>query len=377
MSEKKKSAPLQSKQAIIKPPPTTPRTIPTREYFEFDQYAENGQALADVIDVVHDHREGEPLWAMECGTADADELQEIYDDFDRDRKHYERDELYRKRDKERKTLTGYWSDRELTRLVVAEQVGMLRTMLAFPAAAGASKRKKEIQPGMMIEHIIAANPRYSMLEATRRQLIDTKKGFMSMAEVMEVLREQGKLWGRCLSIDQDDIERCKKRIAKLQVAYEAKQAKEAEEKRLAEERKKEQREKWERERQERLAREQREREEREAKARAEHERKERAVQQGRIDIAVHLMIRRAESRFLWRYLYLLLLSHGIFINDKRLLELARQGKRERWEREWKAQDAAKAAAQRVQARAHCRRLRPRGNGAAPIADQSRGRRPDA
>jgi hypothetical protein len=314
MSKKKKSVPLEAKQAIIKSPLTVP-AVPAREFFEFDAYAENGQTLTEWIESINRHDAGEPTWGIGC---DADELQEIYDEFDRARKHFERDDQYRTRDEARKTLTGRWSDRELKRQAVAERVGLLLTLIPIVGAAAASTQKKKIVIGMMIEHIIAANPRASMLEATCRKLVETKR-FITIAEVMEELRAQAEQW-RCLFVWQDEIDRCKTRLTELNAAYEAKQAQEAEEKRLAEEREKERRERWQRERQERLAREQREQEERrQRREQQERERKERRLAQLEKDFADYL-----RARLLWRWFQLLLWSRGIFVSTEALLRLQQQ-----------------------------------------------------
>jgi hypothetical protein len=200
----------------------------------------------------------------------------------------------------------------------------------------------------MIEHIIAANPRYSMLEAACRKLIETKK-FITLAEVMEELRAQATQWVRCLRIFPDDIARCKKRIAELEAAYEAKQAKEAEEKRLAEQRQREARERWARERKEREEREAREKAEREQREREEAERDQR--EQAETKIAVHLLRieRLVEWRFLWRYFYLLALSHGIFLSFEQLLQLHGQY----WDEERARRKAAKEASE---AKAYAQRM---------------------
>src|SRR6516165_776253 len=114
MSEKKKSAPLQSKQAVIKSA----------------AYVEAARRLDQLSDAVLNHEQGNPTW----GLPSADGLQASYDEFERYWKMFERDELYRKRNKERWVKRpkddnhpggGYYTKTEITRRVVLEKIGLL------------------------------------------------------------------------------------------------------------------------------------------------------------------------------------------------------------------------------------------------------------
>jgi hypothetical protein len=269
MSDKKKSAPLQAKQAVVKSAAKLPAVKSKLEYFEFDAYAEAAQTMLDCINAIQNHDDGKPVFFGSPANA--------YRQFDAGRKMFERDELYRTRKTARRSVGGSCireGHQEITRRVVTEKVGLL--IGSFP---NAGPHNPEAYMGMMIEEIIAANPSASALEATCRELRRTKNFAPSTAEVLKELHKQeAELWGECLCIWEDDIEWWVKERERLIEAAKAREAKEAEEKRLAEQREKERRERWERERQERLAREQREREEREAKALRD------AYRQGEIDV---------------------------------------------------------------------------------------------
>jgi hypothetical protein len=251
MSEKKKSAPLQAKQAVVKSAPKLPAVKSKLEYFEFDAYADAAQTMLACINAIQNHDDGKPVFFGSPVNA--------YRQFNAGRKVFERDELYRTRKMRRciRNNQNQYKESEITRRVVTEKVGLL--IGSFP---NAGPHNPEAYMGMMIEEIIAANPSASGLEATCRELRRTKNFAPSTAEVLKELHKQeAELWGECLCIWEDDIEWWVKERERLIEAAKAKQAQEAEEKRLAEEREKERRERWERERQERLAREQREREE--------------------------------------------------------------------------------------------------------------------
>src|SRR6516164_6021469 len=170
MSEKKKSAPLQSKQAVIKSAAKLPALKHKGEWVEFDAYVEAARRLDQLSDAVLNHEQGNPTW----GLPSADGLQASYDEFERYWKMFERDELYRKRNKERWVKRpkddnhpggGYYTKTEITRRVVLEKIGLL--VGSFP---NATPHNMETYVGMLAEEIIAANPRVSVLEATFREL---------------------------------------------------------------------------------------------------------------------------------------------------------------------------------------------------------------
>src|SRR5262245_285185 len=140
-------APLQAKQAVVKSGLKLPAVRANREYFEFDAYAEAARMVLLSIDQVMAHKTGESTTYLGNG------LQRWYDAFAAGREAFKRDELYRTRKTLRKDLTESWTDREITRRVVAEKVSLL--VGSFPNAAPPNA---ETYMGMMVEEIIAANP---------------------------------------------------------------------------------------------------------------------------------------------------------------------------------------------------------------------------
>lgn len=109
----------------------------------------------------------------------------LYSKFDAGRRWYEREELYEEMKEPRCDLLGGYHSDVLTRRVVSEQVAML--IGSFP---NANPHSSEVYVPMLIEEIIAANPRASALESTCREIRRTKTFLPAIAEVLKVLREQ-------------------------------------------------------------------------------------------------------------------------------------------------------------------------------------------
>jgi hypothetical protein len=306
---KRKSAPLQSKQAVVKST-KLPALKRKGEWSEFDAYVEAARVLDRLTDAIVNHKEGYPTGLLPSVAR----LQASYDEFDRYWKMFERDELYRQRKQRwvKRPNGGYYTEREITRRVVLEKIGLL--IGSFP---NATPHSIEVYVGMLAEEIIAADPSVSGLEATFREIRRSKTFLPTIAEVLKEFYQQEAFWQPILEIGQCDVDYWIKQRAKFEEAYQARLAKEAEDKRLAEERQREVRERWERERKEREAREQ-----------AERERQRRDEAEERIWWRVRAMARYAESRFLWRWFYLLMLSRGIVMAYEQLRNLRHQYEQE-------------------------------------------------
>jgi hypothetical protein len=225
------------------------------EYHEFDDYAEAARILGERIERLENTEDGKGCWVGD--------LESTYAEFARGREMFERPELYRERKTRRQNL------REITRRVVTEKVGLL--LASFP---NASPGNGEAYLGMMIEEVIAANPRASALEGACRALRRTKNFAPTICEMLKELRAQAEMFDKVLGVWEEELEWAVQERERLVAAYEARLAKEAEDKRQEEERRRQHEARVAEMAREQLEREQREREEREAEAAEEARRSE-------------------------------------------------------------------------------------------------------
>jgi hypothetical protein len=215
-NEKKSAAPLKANVPTVKSP-----KLPARkgklEYFEFDVYAKAMEHMMCNINALADYEDNpENRWRL----TGSNNLPLFYREFAAGREAFERDEYYRERKKMRPDLNDVWTKWEITRRVVTEKVGLL--IGGFP---NAGPHNPEAYMGMLIEEIIAANPRVSVLEATCRELRRSKNFAPSIAEVLKELKAQANKWYDALEIDEGDIEHWQKEHENLRAASRAKEAK--------------------------------------------------------------------------------------------------------------------------------------------------------
>ena len=193
--------------------------------------------------------------------------------FDADWQFYERDDLYEK------------SERVLTRRFIGEQFALML------ACINQKPQDKKLYARMMVEEVIAANPRAVTLEATSREIRRTKTYLPSVAELLNVLHPQEEKWTGYAELDEHCFDGWRRAFEKAIPELKAEQAEqEAEQKR-----EQVRREKWERERPEREARQRREQEERIAQFQREREERQAQLEREREE----RLAREAEERLLW------------------------------------------------------------------------------
>jgi hypothetical protein len=200
-----KTAALNSKGLVVRDrrkPPVKPRG--PGEYHEFDQYWNAARSLARTGDAIFDQKRKQPI--------DVGDLKPAFLHFARERDHFERGELYRLRKSPRADLLGFSQNYELTRSAVGEACAAL--IGSFYSSAWASQDQESFI-AFLVEEIIAANPRASVLEATARTLRRTWKQSRPppIAEVLDVLQQQARQWDDVLSLHRSDMAYWK-RVAK-------------------------------------------------------------------------------------------------------------------------------------------------------------------
>jgi hypothetical protein len=227
-----KAAPLKQNELVIhstqiKPPAKRGK----REYWEFDEYAEAIETLAD------DVRE---IFVLEDALASVDDdvknlskdmrerldrlrfttpqtLRSLYVEFAKGRQFYERDELYREPKKIRRDLTGTKQRREITPRVISEKISLL-----IGSYWNAQPHDPQRYMAMMVQEILAANPRASALEATCREWRRTQKFAPNPAEILPMLRKHAEIWNSVIDACEEDVERWIKLLAEVK-AVQAKQ----------------------------------------------------------------------------------------------------------------------------------------------------------
>jgi hypothetical protein len=359
----KKIAPLQAKQAIVKSPKATPPAKPApRDYSDFDDFINLTSELKGQYDAycaidLHlcnavDQAERSSSARLRAALRhdhlfDLNDIKQRIAAFEAGRKFYDRDDFYDEITKRGRKV------KRISRRVVGEQVGLL--IGSFP---NATPHTPKVYEGMLIEEIIAAAPSPIVLELVCRSIRREHKFPPTSAEVLKKLEDDGCWWEEikgCEAIDYCNwdalAEMIGEKLAKLPAAIaaaEAREAEVAEKARLEEQRQREARERWERERKEREAHEQAERERRKREEAEERERRKREAGEQHIASRVRWMTRNAESRFLWRYFYLLMLSCGIVMAYEQLRELRLQHEKEEFDRDFAELDPTerKAWAQR-------------------------------
>jgi hypothetical protein len=219
---------LKTNVAVVKSP-KLPAVKAKRAWRDFDDYAEAGRLLRDRYDVLIAtcalfNRNAPTTRQLEDAIAtqrtSISDIGYFYRKFDAGREFFEREELYQKTKELKPDLLNGHTPWQITRRVVAEQVGLL--IGSFP---NANPHCGEVYTRLLIEEIMAANPRATVLEATCRQIRRTATFAPTVAELLKVLREQAVLWEDRLDIFDDDIEHWLKELDGLITSAKTKLAK--------------------------------------------------------------------------------------------------------------------------------------------------------
>jgi hypothetical protein len=305
MSDRKKpaAAALRASQQIVRSQPTKqPATIVVPDFAEFERYGEACDQLRDYIEDISECEHGETPYYT------ADELQAAYDEFDASRRLFEHTELYCLR----QPRSGGECYLEISQRVVSQQLADL--LHDVPPAPSISNPKRFSQ--QLLEYVMAENPYWSVLEATRRQMVKSKS-YCTIAEVLHELKTQTQRWRQCVAMRPDDLARWKQRITDLEAVYVAQRARAEEQQQQQAERERMQQE---RVRQECAQRERMRHWQQLAKADAARVAATRKHAEGKIIAHTVEMRRQLERAFIWRYFMLLLWSRGIFIRYETLIE---------------------------------------------------------
>jgi hypothetical protein len=318
MTEKpKKAAALNTGVSVIKS--KLPAVKPKRQYGDFDEFvalADRIVRTADAIEATCNRLNDDEDFRMTFFTVQEAEghlkqlpkLKAALAEFEEAREWHDRDEFYERRnDKWRLSL------RE-----VSEKIGQL--LASIPNSNPGSAEAAAAFAARMIEEVYAARPDACTLESACRHIVRTMK-FVSIAEVLKAIDEQGTLWrGRrdanpesgagidgLIEYWQGELTTAiatgTARIEEAEVQEKERQKQIAQE----EQARRENNARYAREREERIAREAAEREA--ASAAAVQERKERRAQWAEARAAS-----RAEEAFR-DWFQLLMISHGIFIGQ--------------------------------------------------------------
>jgi hypothetical protein len=186
-----KSVPLKSNNTTVGKSPKLPAVKARHEWRDFDDHTRVAEVLMRRLDEVNAGCAKKPF-NLEAAKFDASwraGTLAMEREFDEGREFFEREELYQKTKKSQPDLLDCWSNRVITRRVVAEQVGVL--LGSFP---NSNPHNAEVYTRVMIEEIVAAKPSASALEATMRHLRRNSTFAPSVAEMLKVLREKMELW---------------------------------------------------------------------------------------------------------------------------------------------------------------------------------------
>jgi hypothetical protein len=132
-----KVVPLKADVPVVRSPkvPAAPKA-PAREWRDFDDFAR----LADELDRIGalTFSDKPAVWHAESALAEWRGVERTFQRFAKAREFYERDDLYEVTKQSRRNLVGTWTEHQLTRRVVTEQVGML--IGSFPNATPIRRR---------------------------------------------------------------------------------------------------------------------------------------------------------------------------------------------------------------------------------------------
>lgn len=175
MNAPTKSAVFKTRTAVVRSP--KPPAIKD-EYRAFDDFARLARMLVDRFDDI-----------VVREKADAGDTADMLAAFFGGLEYFERDALYQHKQPHRPNLMNVWTDWQITRRVVSEQVGAL--LGSFPNAV---PHAPKVYTTMLIEEIIAANPSALALESACREIRRSKTFAPAIAEVLALLREHEERW---------------------------------------------------------------------------------------------------------------------------------------------------------------------------------------
>jgi hypothetical protein len=316
--DKKKTAALKTNLPVVKSSPL-PTTRPKRAYRDFDDFMGVAERLdrlwymaSDALKFVKNKTVPvtERLQLAQRWIADlrSPEFLQRVRKFDADWQFYERDELYDNPEK---------CERVLTRRFIGEQLALML------ACINQKPQDKKLYARMLIEEVIAANPRAVTLEATSREIRRTKTYLPSIAELLNVLHPQEEKWDGYVELGEDTFDGWRRAFEKAIPELKAEQAEqEAEQKR-----EQERREKWEAERLEREAREAREQEERQARLEREREQRDIAQMIAKGEAIMRRHCRELEAECVWYMFQIMLMARRISIPGAVLVRLWAESQR--------------------------------------------------
>ena len=214
MSEEK---PPKCKALDVKVPAIRSARVPAkpkREYRDFDDYVRAAELLDRYAAYAYDEEKQEGRW-IRHETALA-----VYREWDAAFEHFERDDQYEQTKHKKPDLLGAHTDRVIKQRFVSEQAAI--PIGSFPNANPSSP---EMYLRMLVEEIIAANPRASALEATCRHIRRTATWLPTVAEFLKVLRTEMERWEERVW-GESDLEHYRNRIEERKAAEEKRKAEE-------------------------------------------------------------------------------------------------------------------------------------------------------